>query len=161
VVAHETPLRPLRLVSLGTGTPTIDTPCGVNTSTSRCCWFDLNTTPTAVHRVTAGQEIDASAPPVAPAGFLLGASDQLAPSQRSPSVPWSDEPTAKQEPVARHVTAASSLSAEFGGSGLATIDHAAPSQRSTSVSFCVSVCEAPTAKQSVLPAHAAPTNPLS
>src|SRR5205823_6637782 len=42
-----------------------------------------------------------------------------------------------------------------------TIAHTAPSQCSTSVSLRVSVCDEPTAKQSVLLAHAAPASPLS
>jgi len=149
------------LVLLGTGTPTTDAPWGVSTSTNRCCWFDLKTTPAAVHRVTTGHEIDTREPPVAPTGFLLGASDQLVPFQRSASVPWSDEPTARHAVADGHAIAASSLSDEFGGSGLVTIDHDTPSQRSASVLLLVSVCDDPTARHSVLLAHAAPTSPLS
>ena len=60
-----------------------------------------------LHRVTTGHEIDTSEPPVAPTGFLLGASDQLVPFQRSASVPWSDEPTARHAVADGHAIAAS------------------------------------------------------
>jgi hypothetical protein len=121
----------------------------------------MNTVPTAVHRVTAGHEIDASAAPVEPVGFLLATIVQLLPFHRSASVPWSDDPTARQPALDGHVTALSSLSAELAGSGLETIDHAAPSQCSVSVSARSSVCDVPTAKQSPALAQAAPASALS